>query len=131
MGQADPARPRFVLVHSRDHILPELSEELGAYARERLERRGVEFQLGLRLASADDAGVTLSDGSMIPTRTFIWTAGNQPAGVAAAIAPAEAKGALVTDATLRVDGLDHVWAVGDCARIPDPASDDGRPCPPT
>jgi NADH dehydrogenase len=37
--------------------------------------------------------------------------------------------ALATDPELRVIGLDRVWAVGDCARIPDPDSD--APYPPT
>ena len=30
------------------------------------------------------------------------------------------KGAIVVDATLRVPGRDGVWALGDCASIPDP-----------
>jgi NADH dehydrogenase len=36
-----PEEPRFVLVHSRERILPELSESLAAYARERMERRAL------------------------------------------------------------------------------------------
>ena len=43
-----PADARFVLVHSRDRILPELSAELGAYALEKLSARGIEFRLGRR-----------------------------------------------------------------------------------
>ena len=126
----DPDELRFVLVHSRERILPELSPELGSYARERLERRGVEFQLGRRLSKADEVGVTLSDGTLIPTDTFIWTAGNQPATLVRSLAADGAKGTISTDASLRVEGLEHVWAVGDCARIPDPDRDD-QPCPPT
>jgi NADH dehydrogenase FAD-containing subunit len=126
----DPAELDFVLVHSRERILPELSEELGLYARARLERRGVEFRLGHRLAAADADGVSLADGTRIPTATFIWTAGNEPAAAARSIVPDGAAAALSTDASLRVVGLQHVWAVGDCARIPDPDHIDGH-CPPT
>ena len=58
IGRADP---RFVLVHSSDRIIPELSRELGDYAREKLERRGIDFVLGKRVSAADAASVTLDD----------------------------------------------------------------------
>ena len=38
---SDPAELRFALVHSRDRILPELSESLGAYSLRKLEARGL------------------------------------------------------------------------------------------
>src|SRR5262249_25364067 len=41
-----------ILVHSRDRILPELSEELAAYALERMAARGVIFKLNVRVADA-------------------------------------------------------------------------------
>lgn len=126
----DPGEPRFVLVHSRDRILPELGEDLGAYALERLSRRGIEFILGVRVRAADHDGVALSDGSTIAADTFVWTAGNEPAPLAGLLAGQAGEGPLTTDDTLRVVGLDHVWAVGDCARIPD-AERAGEPCPPT
>lgn len=127
---AAPDELRFVLVHSGKHLLPELAAELGAYARERLERRGIELRLGVRLASAEPGGVALSDGTTIPTATFIWTAGNQPATVPGTLGHAGASSVMTTDGTLRVTGLEHVWAVGDCARIPDPGRE-GEACPPT
>lgn len=126
----DPRELRFVLVHSRDRILPELTEELGRYARDRLERRGIQFRLGLQVSGAEAREVTLSDDTKIPTETLIWTAGNRPAALAEALASVGANGALLTDATLRVTGLEHLWAVGDCARVPDPDRE-GQPCPPT
>ena len=42
----DPSTIRVVLVHSRDRILPELSERLGHFAQRLLERRGVEMAPG-------------------------------------------------------------------------------------
>lgn len=126
----EPAELSFVLVHSREQLLPELNDQLGAYARERLERKGIEFRMGQRIAAADALGVTLVDGSVIPTGTFIWTAGNQPAALASVLASEHLAGVLATDDTLRVEGVDYLWAVGDCARIPDPARQ-GQPCPPT
>lgn len=123
--------PRFVLVHARDQILPELSPQLGAYALERLRARGIAFRLGVRVSEATSDAVLLSDGARIPTATFVWTAGTRPSPFVARIAGEHARnGALVTDATFRVTGLDRVWAVGDCARIPD-LDQGGAPFPPT
>lgn len=121
---------RFVLIHSRDKILPELSDRLGAYALRLLRRRGIEFVLGVRVAGVSGDGVLLSDGMSIATETFVWTAGNEPAPLVRSIMAEGGNRALATDRTLRVEGFGDIWAVGDCARIPDPDRD-GQPCPPT
>lgn len=112
--------PRFVLVHSRDRILPELSAALAGYALDRLRARGIEFRLGVRVTEATAEDVLLGDGQRIPTGTFIWTAGIRPSPLVANLGGARARnGALVTDASFRVVGLERVWALGDCAQIPD------------
>jgi NADH dehydrogenase len=121
--------PRFVIVQPGDRILPELRSELGAYAKERLQVRGIEFRSGVRVAEADADSVLLADGERIPTTTFVWTAGNRPEPLAAQLAGVGG-GPLHTDPQLRVAGVDRLWAVGDCARIPDPGRD-GDYCPPT
>jgi NADH dehydrogenase len=121
---------RFVLIHSTNRILPELSDRLGSYALERLRRRGIEFVLGVRVAGASSDGVWLSDGVSIATATLVWTAGNEPAPLVRSIMAEGGNRALATDRTLRVEGFGDIWAVGDCARIPDPDRD-GQSCPPT
>lgn len=123
--------PRFVLVHSRDRILPELSAELGAYALGKLRARGIEFALSRRIQGARDGAVLLDGDEALPTRTLVWTAGNRPNPALAGL-PAEKNrsGALLVESTLRVRGRTGIWALGDCAEIPDPDSD-GAPYPPT
>ncbi|MCP9952234.1 NAD(P)/FAD-dependent oxidoreductase [Actinomadura madurae] len=121
----DPGEPRFVLVHSGARVLPELSDRLGEYAQGKLRARGIEFRLGVRVAAAGARDVRLSDGAVIPAGTFVWTAGNRPSPLVRALA---GDGPVPVDRTLRAFGLDGVWAIGDCARIPAP---DGSPYPPT
>ena len=121
---------RFILVHSRDKILPELSDRLGAYALELLRRRGIECALGVRVTGASRDGVSLSDGTSISTETFVWTAGNEPAPLVRSFVTEGGSRVLATDRNLRVEGFHDIWAVGDCARIPDPDRD-GQACPPT
>jgi NADH dehydrogenase len=120
---------RFVLVHSRERILPELNEKLAEYSLRKLRARGIEFMLETYVAEAAADEVMLEGGARIPTRTIVWTAGNQPNPLLHAI-PSEKdrRGAVITKRTLRVGDLDHIWAIGDCANIPD---QQGHPYPPT
>ncbi|HEX4841196.1 MAG TPA: NAD(P)/FAD-dependent oxidoreductase [bacterium] len=129
--RVQPADLRFVLVHSGARILPELSYALGAYAQQKLEARGIEFLLNTQVAGARPDAVMLVDGREILTRTIVWTAGNQPHPLLRTV-PCERNeaGAVRAASSLQVTGLRNVWAVGDCARIPDVYSE-GKPCPPT
>jgi NADH:ubiquinone reductase (H+-translocating) len=122
---------RFVLVHSGARILPELSSALAAYAQRKLEARGIEFLLNTRVAGARPDAVMLVGGREIPTRTIVWTAGNQPHPLLRTV-PCERNeaGAVCAASSLQVNGLANVWVVGDCAQIPDVYSE-GKPCPPT
>jgi NADH dehydrogenase len=127
----DPAALRFVLIHSRDRILPELSLELADYALHKLQARGIEFALNARVAGASAEEVMLKDGPSIPTRTLVWTAGNQPNPVLKML-PCERdeRGAVIAEGTLQVKDCSNVWAIGDCAQIPD-AYQEGQFYPPT
>jgi NADH dehydrogenase len=120
---------RIVLVHSRDRILPELSESLGRYAQKRMEMRGVEFRLNTRLTDAREGAVVLSDGE-IPAETLVWTAGTAPNPLTKTL-PLEKdkRGGLIVARDLSVGGHAGVWALGDCAAVVDAKT--GKPCPPT
>ena len=118
-----------VLVHSRDRILPELSESLARYAQSRMESRGVTFRLNARVTDANLSGVVLSDGE-IHTQTLVWTAGTAPNPILKSL-PVEKdkRGALVVENTLELPGHPGLWALGDCASVMDAKT--SKPCPPT
>lgn len=129
--RVDPDGLRFVLIHSRDRILPELSPELADYALEKLQTRGIEFILEARVSGATASAVLLQDGREIPSYTIVWAAGNQPNPLLQALpCPHNRRGAVITDATMQVEGLDNIWAIGDCAQIPNPLNE-GKFYPPT
>src|SRR5713101_4621189 len=125
-----PEEVRVILVHSRDRILPELSEELAAYALERMAARGVIFKLNTRVADARRGAVILNPHEEIHTETLVWTAGTTPNPLIQTL-PIERdkRGAVVVDKTLAAPGHAGVWAVGDCALVIDAQT--GQPCPPT
>ena len=120
---------RMVVVHSGPHILPELGEDLGVYAAEKLAMRGVEILTNARVAGVDAEGVTFADGRRIATRLVVWTAGTSPHPLLHELPCGLDRGRVVTTETLAVPGWSGVWALGDCAVVPNPRT--GKPHPPT
>jgi NADH dehydrogenase len=121
---------RVILVHSRDRILPELSEQLAAYALDRMRERGVTFKLNARLADVGPGAVILKPDEEIRAHTLVWTAGTTPNPLLKTV-PVEhdKRGAIIVDSMLAVPNFPGVWALGDCAAVTD--SKTGKPCPPT
>ncbi len=123
------AEVHVVLVHARDRILPELSESLGKYAKEKMAARGVEFRLNAKVVDAKPGAVVLDNGE-IPAETLVWTAGTAPSPIMKDLPLEKSKrGAVIVDGNLAVPGHPGVWALGDCAAVNDGKT--GQPCPPT
>lgn len=110
---------RMVLVHPGDVILPELAEKLGRYAHDKLTRRGIEIRLGTRVRAQTADGVELSDGTTIRTRMLVWTAGTAPNPLLATLPCRKQGGRILVDEFLEVPDWPGVWALGDCACVPD------------
>ena len=127
-----PEEVGVIVAHSRERILPELSESLAAYALERMTARGVTFKLGTHVADARRGAVTLDSDEEIRAETLVWTAGTTPHPLMRAL-PVERdkRGAVVVEPTLAVPGHSGLWALGDCAAVPDLVLGDGQTCPPT
>ena len=114
-----PDMLRLVLVHSGPVILPELGEQLGRYAHEKLSARGVEIRTNTKVIEISDQEVTLSDRTRITSTTLVWTAGTAPNPLLATL-PCQTKGGrLLVNDCLEVPDWPGVWALGDCALIPD------------
>jgi NADH dehydrogenase len=110
---------RWVLVDAAPKILPEIPRRLGEYAARRLAKRGVEIHVGTTLESYDGVEAVLADGARVPARTLVWTAGVRANPLLARLGlPLDERGRVVVDATLRVPGTDRIWALGDCAAVP-------------
>ena len=123
-------RRRWVLVDAAPKILPEIPSRLGDYAAEELRSRGVEIHVGTTLESVSEREVVLGDGTRIPSRTLVWTAGVRPHPLLRQLGvPLDDRGRVDVDEYLRVRGHEHVWSLGDCARVPNTRAD--HPDPPT
>ena len=112
---------RWILVEATDRVLPEIDLHLAEYALRELRGRGIDIRLETTLEEVGPDSARLSKGELIPTRTVVWTAGVAPAPILRDLSlPLDERGKVPVDAHLRVEGMDSVWAIGDCAAAPDP-----------
>jgi NADH:ubiquinone reductase (H+-translocating) len=134
---------RWVLVEARERIMQEVPRTLSEFAERELRGRGIEVRTDMTLREVRADGATLADGETVRARTVVWTAGVKPSPVVARLGlPLDGDGRIVVDRTMRVHlgGAavpvatavpgGEVWALGDCAAVPD-AARPGRSCPPT
>ncbi len=120
---------RLVLVHPGPVILPELGEKLGVYAQKKLAERKVEIRLNTKVIGVSQNTVMLSDGTTIKTNTLLWTAGTSPNPILGTLPCKIERGRLQVNEYLEVPDWPGVWALGDCALVPDTKT--GQYYPPT
>jgi NADH dehydrogenase len=122
---------RWVLVDAAPRILSEIPTRLGEYAARQLERRGIELHVETKLESAANGACVLSSGERIDAGTLVWTAGVKAHPLLVDLGlPLDERGRIVVDENLRVRDRENVWALGDCAAVPNAATP-GRTDPPT
>lgn len=114
-----PEMVRIVLIHPGKYLLPELGEHLGRYTQDKLEKRGIEVRTGVKVTSISDEGVVLSDGSSISTMFVVWTAGTSPSPQVVGLPCRKHAGRVLTKPTFELGEWPGVWALGDCASVPD------------
>jgi NADH dehydrogenase len=121
--ELERTQQHWVLVDAAPKILPEIPTGLGDYAAHQLAGRGVDIRVGTTLESVEPHAAVLSDGDRILTSTVVWTAGVRanPANELLGL-PLDERGRVRVDATLRVEEEEHVWALGDGARVPNVAT---------
>jgi NADH dehydrogenase len=119
--------PQFHLIEAGPRILPEMDESLAEFARRTLERRGVRVHVNAPAREIARDRVTLQDGTVIEGDTIVLAAGVAPNPLLAGFPIAkDRKGRIAVDTTMRSASHPEVWAIGDCASIPDPS---GKPYP--
>jgi NADH dehydrogenase len=118
-----------VLLHDLEGLLPELPASLGRAAARSLAGRGVVLRLATRAVEITEEGVGLVDGSFVAAGTVICTIGTRPNALVEGIALALKRGRVPVAPDLSVPGHEGLWALGDCALVPN--AHDGSFSPPT
>jgi NADH dehydrogenase len=116
----------FHLFEAGNRLLPESTPELATYAERILRRRGAELHVATPVSRIDSGTVSWS-GGVVDADTIVLAAGIVPNPAASAIAvERDRRGRIVTDPTMRSVSHPEIWAIGDCASIPDAS---GKPYP--
>lgn len=124
-----PHELQVTLLQDLPRLLPEISERLGRAAHASLAERGVTVRTGTRARCVGERGVMLTGGEFVAAATVICTIGNRPnALVERMLLPTE-RGRIVVNPDLSVPHAPGLWAIGDCALVPN--AHDGRPAAPT
>ncbi|MEZ0352642.1 NAD(P)/FAD-dependent oxidoreductase [Mycobacterium sp. pR1184] len=122
----DSTRARVILLDAAPAVLPPFGEKLGTRARARLEKMGVEIQLGAMVTDVDRNGITVkdSDGTIrrIESACKVWSAGVQASGLGSDLADQSAAeldraGRVKVLPDLSVPGYPNVFVIGDMAAV--------------
>jgi NADH dehydrogenase len=129
----NPSAFRVILLQSGERILPELKEGLAHFADRILQNRGMEIRLRARLTavSADHAVVQVKGAGapeIIATRTVVITVPAGPHPIIKTLPCAMERDRIKVNEFMEVPGYPGVWALGDCAAVP---QRDGMLSPPT
>jgi NADH dehydrogenase len=125
-----PKEVKVIVVEHSSRIMHEMSESLATYAENLLRKREMEIYLKTGVTSVTLDKVELDSGKVIPTKTVIWAAGTAPHPVLEILPCAKDKGGrIVVNEYLELPDWSNVWALGDCAHVPN--LETGNPYPPT
>jgi NADH:ubiquinone reductase (H+-translocating) len=121
---------QFEMLEAGPRIAPEFDDTLADYSAGVLQRRGVRLRTNTPARRINSDSIELPDGGTIEANTILVATGVAPSPIVTMIEGLEKdhKGRVKADSTMRALGRQDVWALGDCAIIPDPAS--GKPYPP-
>ncbi len=117
------------LVEGGSRVLSPMSETASRNAQKSLQKLGVEVHLNTLVTNYDGYTVETRDGKKFKTMTFIWAAGVTGAPVQGL----KAEEVLVAGNRFKVDrfnkieGFDHIYALGDVAYMETPVYPKGHP----
>ncbi len=133
-SRIDPTKARVILVDAGPRIVPAFSEKLSAKAASELASLGVTLREDAMATSINERGIEVKVGEKterIASRTVIWAAGVQAAGLSEVVARAtgassDRGGRIEVNDDCTVPGHPEISVIGDMASHDGP---DGRPLP--
>ncbi len=113
-----PSDARIILIEAGPRVLAAFPPELSAKAHASLRKLGVEVMTDTLVTDIDSAGVHF-DGGFIPSEAKVWGAGVQVPDIGEWLGTeTDRAGRVVVGPDLSVPGQDHVFVIGDAAKVP-------------
>jgi NADH dehydrogenase len=116
--ELDPGLMNIHVIEASNKVLRRMSPAASAKSQEYLEKMGVKVWLNTRVENYDGLNVTLTDGTVLRSVCFIWSA-----GVKGAVIPGLMKEIIQegnrykVDSFNRVEGYSNIYALGDVAAM--------------
>jgi NADH:ubiquinone reductase (H+-translocating) len=119
--QLDPNKVRIELVDVAPRLLTAFPESASTYAKQVLEKKRVDVELGRSVVEVEERAIRFSDGERVEAAAVIWAAGVTAVGTLANRLEETSgpSGRALVNADLTILGSSNVWSVGDAAAIPD------------
>jgi NADH dehydrogenase len=121
-------RVHITLVEAAPELFGMFKSDIRTYAKQALEKRGVEVLLGDLVAEVAPTHVTLKSGRVLPAHTLVWGAGLQASPLAPTLGlDLERGNRIAAEPDLSIAGNPEVFAVGDVAWITDTKTNEVLP----
>jgi NADH dehydrogenase len=116
--ELSPGLMTIYLVEGSSRLLVNMSPQASAHTFKYLSAMGVQIRLNSLVKDYNGEYVTLSDGTTIPTKYFIWSAGvkgNVPPGLKPEVIERNAR--IKVNEFNQVEGYNNIFAIGDVAQM--------------
>jgi len=119
----DPRSATITLVEAGSHLLPYLQISLSDYARQSLERLGVEVRLGTPVTHCDEEGVMIGD-ERVAAATVIWAAGVKASPASHWLnEESDQAGRVIVRPDLSIKSDPDIFVIGDAAAVQNEAGE--------
>ncbi len=115
-GFSSEHKTSVTLVSSGPELLSVFDPFLRKTAVDRLRDEGVTLQMGSAVSQVSADSITLANGTSIPSRMIVWTAGVKALTPRfSGIDPVLSGAKICVDSFLRADGISNIFVLGDIA----------------
>ena len=117
------------MIHRGAALLPEMNDTLGERTLDHMSKRGVEILLKTGVTGVDERGVIIDPETRVDGGTVICTIGTMANPLIENMSIPTDRGRILVEPDMSVKEHSNIWAIGDCALIPNAL--DGELSPPT
>lgn len=126
----DRSKVKIINIEAAPSILPMFEQDLSTYAREALEKRGVEIRMAAPIKECTPEGFIIGEEKeLVKAGTIVWTGGVKGSPILEKSGFDMVKGKVNVNPDLRMPDEEDLFVIGDCSWVWDNEGD--RPYAPT